>query len=160
MKTPSRQPAHMCACGWIHRLGSPTTCPLAAPTTAPLATAPLDSGNEQGRSETSVTLKGSDANRKQQPSYRWSILKTQARRRSIPCDVQFEEFVALIKQPCHYCGDGITERFRGLDRVDNNRGYTSANVVPCCPVCNYMKAKLTRSFFLAHVRKIASHRIE
>ena len=47
MKTPSRQPAHMCACGWIHRLGSPTTCPLAAPTTAPLVTAPLDSGNER-----------------------------------------------------------------------------------------------------------------
>ena len=160
MKTPPRRPAHMCACGWIHKLGSPTTCPLAAPAAAPLATATTDSGNEQGRSETSVALKGSYAYRKQQPSYRWSILKTQARHRGIPCDVPFEEFVALIEQPCHYCGDGTTERFRGLDRVDNNRGYTSANVVACCPVCNYMKSKLTCSFFLAHARRIASHSIE
>ena len=87
MKTPPRRPAHMCACGWIHKLGSPTTCPLAAPTAAPLATATADSGNEQDRSETSVTLKGSYAYRKQQPSYRWSILKTQARHRGIPCNV-------------------------------------------------------------------------
>ena len=92
-----------------------------------------------------------------QPPYRWSILKTQARRRGIPCDVPFEEFVALIKQPYHYCGDGTTNRPHGLDRVDNHRGYTVVNVVPCCPVCNYMKSKLAPAFFLEHIRRVALH---
>ena len=125
--------------------------------TPPLAAARHDSGDEQGGSENSAARKGSYAHRKLQPSYRWSILKTQARRRGIFCDVPFEEFVALIEQPCHYCGDCTTNRFRGLDRVDNDRGYTVANVVPCCPVCNYMKSNLTPDFFLQHTRRITLH---
>ena len=156
MKTPRpRRPARVCACGWVHRLGKPTTCPLAS----------IVTGDAGGGSGTSVRERpapppapvNSYVHRKMKPSYRWSILKTQARRRGILCDVPFEAFLALTRRPCHYCGDHTTERFRGLDRVDNDRGYTMANVVPCCPVCNYMKSKLTRGFFLEHTRRIVLH---
>merc|ERR1719158_1516347 len=151
MKSPQqRRPAAVCACGWVHRLGRPTSCPLAASTTG-------GDDHDEDSGAPSPALASSYAHRKLQPSYRWSILKTQARRRGIPCDVPFEEFVALIKRPCHYCGDCTTDRFRGLDRVDNDRGYTVANVVPCCPVCNYMKSKLAPAFFLQHTRRVALH---
>ncbi len=39
----------------------------------------------------------------------------------------------FVKQPCIYCGD--TEDI-GLDRIDNTKGHTKDNVVPCCYICN------------------------
>lgn len=38
---------------------------------------------------------------------------------------------ALIK-PCTYCGYSAT----GLDRLDNSKGHTEDNCVPCCNECN------------------------
>lgn len=46
-------------------------------------------------------------------------------------DLQFAE--NLIKNGCKYCGDNVRI---GLDRIDNNKGHTKDNVVPCCYVCN------------------------
>lgn len=39
----------------------------------------------------------------------------------------------IIKKPCVHCGD--TNRI-GCDRIDNNKGHTKDNVVPCCYECN------------------------
>lgn len=39
----------------------------------------------------------------------------------------------ILTQPCVYCGD--TKRI-GCDRVDNSKGHTKDNVVPCCVECN------------------------
>jgi hypothetical protein len=39
----------------------------------------------------------------------------------------------IISKPCIYCG---TNDFIGCDRIDNNKGHTIDNVVPCCFVCN------------------------
>lgn len=45
-----------------------------------------------------------------------------------------KEFVLEeCKKPCIYCGD--TKRI-GLDRIDNMKGHTKDNVVPCCYECN------------------------
>lgn len=40
------------------------------------------------------------------------------------------------------------------DRVDNDKGYSIKNVVPCCETCNYMKGDLTESFFINHMKRI------
>lgn len=39
----------------------------------------------------------------------------------------------------------------GIDRVDNSKGYTSDNCVPCCWACNNAKKNNSSSEFLAWV---------
>jgi len=45
-------------------------------------------------------------------------------------------------------------QYNGIDRVDNDQGYTIENSVTCCELCNRMKAKLTKDKFLSHIFKI------
>ena len=44
--------------------------------------------------------------------------------------------------------------YNGLDRADNDYGYTIGNVVPCCKVCNHWKGTKDIKVFLSHVSKI------
>ncbi len=51
-----------------------------------------------------------------------------------PSDMTIEWFIEnILLAPCHYCGD--TKRV-GCDRIDNNKGHSKDNVVPCCIECN------------------------
>ena len=49
------------------------------------------------------------------------------------CDITVEQMLNIMNQPCIYCGD--TNKI-GCDRIDNNKGHTIDNVVPCCVECN------------------------
>jgi hypothetical protein len=60
------------------------------------------------------------------------------------------EFNHLIQQPCFFCLS--TSRFRGIDRLDNDRGYTITNVVPACSACNYLKNDLSLDIFFRKCR--------
>lgn len=54
--------------------------------------------------------------------------------RNLVCDLTTEWIKENItNKSCIYCGD--TE-FIGCDRIDNNKGHTKDNVVPCCKLCN------------------------
>ena len=73
--------------------------------------------------------------------------------RKIEWEISFEEFCKYWNGRCYYCGekiDGI-----GLDRVDNKKGYTIKNIIPCCSKCNYMKGTLTKQDFIARCKKIS-----
>ena len=48
-------------------------------------------------------------------------------------DIDSKWLEEFCKQPCCYCGD--TNNI-GLDRIDNTKGHTKDNVVPCCYECN------------------------
>lgn len=59
-------------------------------------------------------------------------------------------FIELTQQNCYYCDQIPATEFRvktslgvyifnGLDRIDNQQGYHSNNVVTCCRACNYAK---------------------
>ena len=51
------------------------------------------------------------------------------------CDLNPEWFRENIEaKPCFYCG--TEDEPRGSDRIDNSKGHTAANVVPCCKLCN------------------------
>lgn len=53
------------------------------------------------------------------------------------CDMDIDYMLNnIIRKPCVYCGD--TRRV-GADRIDNTRGHTKDNVVPCCVECNQVR---------------------
>lgn len=54
-----------------------------------------------------------------------------------------DDIVAVrLDASCHYCGAMLPDDIAGLDRIDNAKGYTRANVLPCCPLCNYARGHL------------------
>lgn len=48
------------------------------------------------------------------------------------CDYTIDELIETLQKPCTYC----TYPASGLDRIDNDKGHTKQNTVPCCTVCN------------------------
>lgn len=94
--------------------------------------------------------------------------KNKAKYRNLVFRISKEEFFELTQQTCFYCNDMPSTRYKikggngyftynGLDRLINSKGYTKTNVVPCCGLCNFMKAKLDNDTFFAQIRKIAKH---
>lgn len=78
----------------------------------------------------------------QTPSARFNSMKSQAKRRGIPCEITREQYFALRQQICYYC-DGLLEKTgSGVDRIDNNVGYFPDNLVSCCGRCNRLKCHL------------------
>lgn len=88
------------------------------------------------------------------PIFRYATYKRGAIRRGYVFDLTFEEFNELWNKPCTYCADAI--KGIGIDRIDNNVGYTAINVIPCCTTCNWMKHKLTQKDFISQCKKIVS----
>ena len=68
-----------------------------------------------------------------------------------------EELKGIVSKPCTYCGYVDTERYIGIDRVDNSEGYFLTNVVPCCNICNQAKSTLTLHDFREWVRRLSKH---
>ena len=83
-------------------------------------------------------------------------LKISTRERNLDVTLSLEEFIDIVSKICNYCGEG-KER-RGIDRMDNLKGYTLENSASCCKICNYMKKTMTIEEFLTHVKKIANYR--
>jgi hypothetical protein len=75
-------------------------------------------------------------------------------------DNSLNTFKEYFNSPCDYCG--VTPNMRngelnGLDRIQNDKGYTVPNVVPCCSPCNMMKGCMTIEHFKAQVQNIFTH---
>ena len=81
-----------------------------------------------------------------------------------------QDFDNLIFGNCFYCGQEPTEhkgdlrlnktnlpfKRNGIDRLDNNLGYTKENCVTSCFKCNKMKSDLNYSDFMEHLNKIVN----
>ena len=87
------------------------------------------------------------------PEYRFKLYKRNANRRKLEFFLTFEQFLTFWQKPCSYCGDAIETI--GLDRVDNKKGYFLENVCSCCRICNRIKLKETKNFFINHCKKIS-----
>ena len=97
--------------------------------------------------------------------------KSAAKRRGLKFELSREEFVALTKRSCYYCGvdphtvysaghhyiNG-TYVYNGIDRIDNDKDYTSSNVVPCCFACNRAKMDTPYDDFICWLDRIAAFR--
>lgn len=62
-------------------------------------------------------------------------LQLRAINRGMECDLDLYILSILLSKKCIYCGNDAT----GLDRKDNEVGYTVNNVVPSCHRCNGLK---------------------
>lgn len=86
-----------------------------------------------------------------QRGYIWSLTEDQVRQ--------------LTSRPCYYCGAEPAQVssgadlngsyiYNGLDRINNENGYTLKNVVPCCQTCNYGKRTMVQDEFLAWIARV------
>lgn len=92
----------------------------------------------------------------------------QAKHRKIKFNLPESEFRTVTSSPCFYCGAEPKQVasgsfnpktayvYNGLDRVDNLKGYSQDNVVPCCADCNRAKRKMPQSEFIAWAKRIAT----
>jgi hypothetical protein len=84
--------------------------------------------------------------------------KQNAKNRGISWDLTDEQVKNLTSSPCYYTGllpatiktvkSGETYVYNGIDRVDNSKGYTIDNCVPCCTAINLMKLDMTEQRFI------------
>lgn len=90
-----------------------------------------------------------------------------ARNRGLSWGLTRDDFKRLTSLDCHYCGTApaLIHRvsptsgeyvYNGLDRVDNTIGYTPANVVPCCQMCNFAKRDIPYDDFLGWIARLTS----
>ena len=89
----------------------------------------------------------------QKPGFKYYSYRKEARLRSHVFELTFEQFMSYWQKSCFYCGDSIVTV--GLDRVDNLKGYTLDNIVPCCAICNKMKRDLQKDDFFQRCKRIA-----
>ena len=78
-------------------------------------------------------------------SYRYN-----AKNRGLSFELTIEDFEKLIPGKCFYCG----EDSNGIDRWDNNIGYTVENSLSCCSYCNFIKRSKSPDEFITKIRNI------
>lgn len=68
---------------------------------------------------------------------RFMSIRYRATKRGLDFDLTAEWIEKLLALPCVYCNEYEIPQ---LDRKDNQKGYTTDNVVPACKRCNTVKS--------------------
>lgn len=97
---------------------------------------------------------------------RW--LKNDVKSRNKTSDLTIEQYSILIMNNCHYCNSPGTQimhfsqafKRNGIDRIDNNIGYTINNCVSCCSICNFAKRSSNYDDFINWVEKVYNNKIK
>lgn len=89
----------------------------------------------------------------------WHDFRHGAIKRELIITVNYDDFVALAIKPCYYCGVYQSGACNGVDRIDNNKGYISTNVVPCCTMCNMMKNDQSIEALYEKINVIVGHQV-
>ena len=93
-----------------------------------------------------------------------------SKKRGVSFNLNFDEFIKLTNGNCYYCNVAPgqlhtkpdfngSHQYNGIDRVDNNLGYTKINSVSCCSFCNRAKGVLSENEFLNRIAKIYYNKI-
>ena len=91
-----------------------------------------------------------------------------AKDREITWELTKDRFRELTQRDCHFCCNeperstwfvalNSQYRYNGIDRVDNNQGYTLGNSVACCWICNRAKGELSENEFLKWARRVCNY---
>lgn len=98
-------------------------------------------------------------------NYLYRDYKDKAKKRQIFFNLTREEFEVLILKNCSYCGSSPSNvkkirdfnevlLYNGIDRVDNNKGYTTENSTSCCFLCNQAKHRLPLNSFIDWIKRV------
>ena len=97
-----------------------------------------------------------------------TLYRIGAKRRSIKFDLSDDQLDTLFSGNCFYCGVEPSNyakehwlngsfTYSGIDRVNNDEGYTIENCVPCCKDCNFAKGKKPIDEFLDYIQRISEY---
>jgi hypothetical protein len=83
-------------------------------------------------------------------AYRYNAMK-----RGYEFEMTEKDYYKLIHEACYVCGKKSDDSHtNGIDRFDNERGYTFHNSNACCTECNIMKKDFDFFLFLERLEKI------
>lgn len=101
--------------------------------------------------------------------YLWQCKRSRAKKAGRNFILSLEEHSLLVTRNCSYCGIAPYHEFPSrirladgcepilinqIDRKNNNWGYTPANSVSCCEICNRAKRAMKYSEWLAYLTRI------
>ncbi len=89
--------------------------------------------------------------------------------RGLEWNLTEEEFDYITALNCFYCGQLPSREkttrgnngsfvYNGIDRKDNNQGYWTENVVPCCSTCNRAKRAMLFDDFIQWLECLVEYR--
>ena len=96
---------------------------------------------------------------------KFQAIKTSAKQREKKFEISENDIKNKIFDNCFYCGkQPLNEAYshdkkhlmlvNGVDRRDNDIGYTPSNIIPCCDQCNYTKNSQTEEAFCNHIKRV------
>jgi len=92
--------------------------------------------------------------------------KRSAKRRGIVFAITLQQFADITDRDCAYCGNGpqdhvinqnLTVVASGVDRIDNAKGYSVANCISACKLCNTMKSTRGDDVYIKQCLRVAKH---
>ena len=96
--------------------------------------------------------------------------KKNAENRKYSFELTREEVDKITQQTCYYCGTPPSRKYRqdrnhrsknyvynGIDRFDNNLGYTLENSRPCCRTCNQAKMDMSVEEFTEWLERLVRY---
>ena len=87
----------------------------------------------------------------------YNTYKYNAKIRGLIFDINEEFFDNITSSVCYLCGENPINGNCGIDRYDNELGYTESNCRPCCHTCNFMKWCSSFESFIDRCRMIISN---
>jgi 5-methylcytosine-specific restriction endonuclease McrA len=101
----------------------------------------------------------------------YNYYKKKAKERNIEFYLDFDLFVSLIENVCHYCGKKGYNKMSshasssnylscGIDRKNSNENYTNENCVSCCRDCNRAKGIMGYSEFIEWINNLYNRLIK
>lgn len=97
--------------------------------------------------------------------------RREASKRGLAWGLSKDDFLRMSKENCFYCGSEPVSKHRernfngaytynGIDRKENQIGYSLDNCVTCCAECNFAKGVLSSSQWISLCRRVAHHQRE
>lgn len=85
---------------------------------------------------------------------KFSDYKSRAKRDGLEFSIDIESFAIIVSNSCYVCGEDYNgKELLGVDRLDNDAGYTFANSRTCCWDCNRSKSDKTLNEYVNYLAK-------